>query len=139
MVCIGLLVKLYGPVLWMGLTASWLEPRRGAYLLPLSSQKFLVLILSTSERWKVFISVCFALYLRNYRSYQKNFDNDIYSCFSLYFLKKCNIVNIKIISTVFLITICLSSSSINAKKKFWGVRHLLHMYVTFRELFFYRM
>ena len=32
---------------------------------------------------------------------------------------------------VFLIIICFSSSSIKAKKKFWGVPHLLHMYVTF--------
>ena len=42
------------------------------------------------------ISVCVALYFRDCRSYQ-DFDNDIYSCFSLYFFKKCNIVNIKII------------------------------------------
>ena len=38
----------------------------------------------------------------------------------------------KIISTVFLIIICFSSSSINAKKKFWGVPHLLHMCVIFK-------
>ena len=46
---------------------------------------------------KLPISVCFALCLRNCRSYHQDFDNDIYRCFSLYFLKKCNIVNIKII------------------------------------------
>ena len=45
---------------------------------------------------KLPISVCFALYLRNCRLYQ-DFDNDIYRCFSLFFLKKCNIINIKII------------------------------------------
>ena len=32
---------------------------------------------------------------------------------------------------IFLIIICFSSSSINAKKKFWGVPHLLHMCVIF--------
>ena len=46
---------------------------------------------------KLPISVCFALYLRNCRSYH-NFDNDISRCFSLFFFFfKCNIVNIKII------------------------------------------
>ena len=45
---------------------------------------------------KLPISVCFALYHGNCRSYHRDFDNDIYSCFSLFFLKKCNIVNIKI-------------------------------------------
>ena len=29
--------------------------------------------------------VCFALYLRNSRSYHQDFDNDIYKCLSLYF------------------------------------------------------
>ena len=33
------------------------------------------------------ISECFALYLRNCRSYQDFFDNDIYRCFSLFFWK----------------------------------------------------
>ena len=76
-------------------------------------------------------SICFALYLRNCRSYYQDFDNDI----DIYFLK-CNIVNIKIIlffigplQQFFLIIICFSSSSINAKKKFGGVPHLLHMCV----------
>ena len=46
---------------------------------------------------KLSISVCFALYLRNFRSYHQDFDNDIYRCFSLYFFQKCSIVNIKII------------------------------------------
>ena len=34
------------------------------------------------------ISVCFALYLRSGGSYHQDFDNDVYSCFSLYFFKK---------------------------------------------------
>ena len=34
------------------------------------------------------ISECFALYLRNCRSYLQDFDNGIYMCFSLYFFKK---------------------------------------------------
>ena len=32
---------------------------------------------------------------------------------------------------IFLIIICFSGSSINAKKKFWGALHLLHMCVIF--------
>ena len=40
--------KLYGPFLWMGF--NWLE--EAVYFLPLSSQKFLVLIFPTSEGWK---------------------------------------------------------------------------------------
>ena len=40
---------------------------------------------------------CFILYLRSCRSYHRDFDNDINRVFSLFFLKKCNIVNIKII------------------------------------------
>ena len=62
------------------------------------------------ETIKLPISVCFTLYLRNCRSHLQDFDNDIYRCFSLFLLKKCNIVNIKIIlffywptSAVFLI------------------------------------
>ena len=41
----------------------------------------------------------------------------------LFFLKKCNIINIKIIvfywptSTVYLINLCFSNSSVNAKKE----------------------
>ena len=46
---------------------------------------------------KLPVSVCFALCLRNCRSYHQDFDNDICRCFSLFFLKKYNIVNIKII------------------------------------------
>ena len=49
-------------------------------------------------------------------------------------MKRWNIVNIKIILffywptlTDFVIIICFSSSSINVKKIFWGVPHLLHM------------
>ena len=34
---------------------------------------------------KLSISVCFAVYLRNCRLYQLDFDNDIYRCFSLFF------------------------------------------------------
>ena len=48
---------------------------------------------------KLSISVCFALHLRNCRScrsYNQDFDNDMYRCFSLIFFKY-NIVNIKII------------------------------------------
>ena len=39
----------------------------------------------------------FCSYLRNCRLYHQDFDNNIYRCFSLFFLKKCNIVNTKII------------------------------------------
>ena len=48
-------------------------------------------------------SVCFNLYLRNCRSYHQDFDItgvtavDITGVFIYIFLKKCNIVNIKII------------------------------------------
>ena len=35
--------------------------------------------------------------------------------------------------TAFLIIICFSSSSINGKKKFWGVPHLLHLCVIFYQ------
>ena len=37
---------------------------------------------------KLPLLVCFALYIRNCRSYHGDFDNDIYRCFSLFFLKK---------------------------------------------------
>ena len=86
---------------------------------------------------KLLISVCFALYLRNSRLYHQDFDNDIYKYFSLYFFKKCNIVNIKIVLFLlahfnsFFNNSLFLSSSINAKKKFWGVPHLLHMCVIF--------
>ena len=43
------------------------------------------------------ISVCFALYLRSCRSYHQDFDSDIYRCFYLFFKKRCNMVNVKII------------------------------------------
>ena len=47
--------KLYGPFLWMGFNClqdkSHFE--EVVYFLPLSSQKLLVLILPTSEEWKV--------------------------------------------------------------------------------------
>ena len=46
---------------------------------------------------KLSVSVRFAWYLRNCGSYHQDFDNDISRCFSLYFLKKCNILNITII------------------------------------------
>ena len=86
---------------------------------------------------KLPISVCFALFFRNCRSYHQDFDNDIYRCFSWFFFKKCNIVKIKIICffmahfNSFFNNYCFSSLSINAKKKFWGVPHLLHMCVVF--------
>ena len=47
------------------------------------------------------------------------------------FIVKCNIVNIKIfffidpLQQFFVINICFSSLSVNAKNKFWGVSHLL--------------
>ena len=47
--------KLYGPFLWTGfnfLKQGYSHFEEAVYL-PLSSQKFLVLILSTSEGWKV--------------------------------------------------------------------------------------
>ena len=76
-----------------------------------------------------------APYLRNCRSYHHNND---YAGVFLYFLKKYNIVNVKIIYifylptlTVFLINSCFSNSSINAEQQFWGVPHLLHMCVIF--------
>ena len=47
------LKKLYGPFLWMGFSClKTTQPLRGSYFLPLSSQKFLVLIWSTLEGWK---------------------------------------------------------------------------------------
>ena len=47
---------------------------------------------------KLPISICYALYLRNWRLYHWDFVNDIYRCFSFFFfLQKYNIVNIKII------------------------------------------
>ena len=42
-------------------------------------------------------SVCFVPYLGKCRSDHQDFNNDIYRCFSLYFFKKCNIININII------------------------------------------
>ena len=42
------------------------------------------------ERVKLAISVCFALYLRNCRSYHQDFDNDICKCFS-FFLKNATL------------------------------------------------
>ena len=41
------------PFYGWGSTASRLEPLLAVYFLPLSSQEFLVLILPTSEGWKV--------------------------------------------------------------------------------------
>ena len=92
---------------------------------------------------KLPVAVCFALYYRNFRLYHQDFDNDIYSCFSLFlFFQECNIVNIEItlffigyLQQFFLIIICFSSSSKNAKTKFWGVPHLLHMCVIFNTWF----
>ena len=51
------------------------------------------------------------------------------------FFKKCNI-NIEILAFLFPLhqffnKSCFSSLSINAKQKFWGVSHLLHMCVIF--------
>ena len=50
--------------------------------------------------------------------------------FFVIFFKKCNILNMFFYwptSTNFFIIICFPSSSINIKKKFWGVPHLLQM------------
>ena len=54
----------------------------------------------------------------------------------LFIYVKYNIVNTKIftffigpLQLFFLMNSCFSSSSINAKQKFWGVSHLLHMCV----------
>ena len=60
----------------------------------------------------------------------------------LYFFKKNNFVNIKIIlnwpsSAVFLINSCFKSSSINAKNKFWDVPHFLHMSVILLSYIYY--
>ena len=54
---------------------------------------------------------------------------DISRCFSSFFFKKCNIVNKIILFFIgplqlFFFNICFSSSSVNAKKKFWGVPYL---------------
>ena len=76
---------------------------------------------------KLPISVCFALYLRNCRSYHQDFDNYICRCFFfILFLKMQHkywnyFVFYWPTLTVFFITICFSSSSISGKKKFWGV------------------
>ena len=85
----------------------------------------------------------FALYIRNCRSY-RDFDNDFYRWFSLYFFLKMQhfeyqnyVVFYWPTSTVLLIIFCFSGSSINAKKKkkiLWGVTHLLHMCVIFHFL-----
>ena len=88
---------------------------------------------------KLPISVCHTLYLRNSRSCHRDFVTQIMISpgVVLYFFKKCSIVNIKIIlflsallNSFFLINIWFSSSSVNAKKKFWVVPHL-HMCVIF--------
>ena len=46
--------KPYGPFIWIGFNClkAWTTSRRQFTFLPLSFQKFLVLILSTSEGWK---------------------------------------------------------------------------------------
>ena len=68
------------------------------------------------------ISVCFALYLRTVDHIIEILIM-ICRCFLLLFFKKCNFVNIKNYlffywptSTIFLIIICFSSSSVNAKR-----------------------
>ena len=76
-------------------------------------------------------------YLRN----RKPYDHDLWYTFVEWwylqdvfyiFNPKYNIVNIKILAFFIVplqqfFNICFSSSSINAKKKFWGVPHLFHM------------
>ena len=84
-----------------------------------------------------------ALYLRNCRYISSRFL--VHMCkiispvfFFSFFFFKCNIFNIKIIvfywltATVFVLNNCFSSSSVNARNKFWGVPHLLHICVIFR-------
>ena len=66
---------------------------------------------------KLSISVCFTLYLWNCRSCLKLFKIFIFQWPT---------------STVFSIIDCFASSSINTKKKFWDVPHILHM----RAIFF---
>ena len=87
---------------------------------------------------KLPISVCFSLYLRNCRSYHQEFDNDIYRCFFfIFFKKKFNMANIKII--LFLLAYFsffnnyLFSNFINECQKeiLRCVPHLLHMFVIF--------
>ena len=62
-------------------------------------------------------------------------------CFSLFSLKKYNIVNIKTLTfsladfNSYLINSCFSSSSINIKKKFRDVSHFLGMCVIFLVIF----
>ena len=82
---------------------------------------------------KLPISVCFALYLRNCRSYHQDFDNDIYRCFSLsFFFFKYDIVNIKIIYFNSFCNNYLFSKFINkCQKEIMRCAHLLHMCVIF--------
>ena len=66
--------------------------------------------------------------------------DDISRCFSLLFKKyiqHCNYKNsYQPTSTVYLINTCFPSSSINAKKKYRGVPHLLHIviFLTYGDL-----
>ena len=47
------ITKLYGPFLWLGFNClKATEHEETVYFLPLSHREFLVLILSTTERWK---------------------------------------------------------------------------------------
>ena len=86
----------------------------------------------TKSDLKIPISVCFALHFRNCRSYHQDL-----IILNTGVLKKRNNINIKVIlfllthfNNFFKIIICFSSSSINAKYKFWGVSHL-HICVIF--------
>ena len=106
---------------------------KGISVFNMSSSFFKILIFGVFRGQKVKkdlklqISVCFTLYLRNCRSYHQDFDN--YICrvfFFILFLKMQHkywnyFVFYWPTLTVFFITICFSSSSINGKKKFWGV------------------
>ena len=85
------------------------------------------------------ISVFCTLYFRNHLSYDLHlWYTKFFVCLSLYLRKHlsydCNFLCTCVMwwptSTVFLKIICFSSSSINAKKKLWGVPHLLK-YVIF--------
>ena len=82
---------------------------------------------------KLPISVCFALYLRNCRSYHQDFDNDIYRCFSLFFIKGYKI-------TLFLIGLLqqfffnnyMFFKFINKRNKDIS-SHMCHFFILFRS------
>ena len=73
-----------------------------------------------------------------------NRNSDVYPtfftcvCVCDFFFFKCNILNIKILNFLLahfnsFFNTCFSSSSINAKQKFWGVPLLFHMCLIFEK------